>query len=83
MNDFLELADWSVRILRDDKKGVIPDILQQLDMDAKQFTYLAQNFEHPFKNLVSAAHHVRKACESTGQNWIHGMSQCEKLFSSS
>jgi hypothetical protein len=32
-------------------------------MDAKQFTYLAQNFEHPFKNLVGAAHHVRMACE--------------------
>jgi REP element-mobilizing transposase RayT len=87
LNDYLELVDWSGRILRDDKKGAIPDhlpdILQRLDMDAKQFTYLAQNFEHPFKNLVGAAHHVRKACESIGLNWVHGMSQCEKFFSSS
>ena len=46
-------------------------------------TLTGQNFEHPFKNLVGAAHHVRKACESIGQNWVHGMSQCEKFFSSS
>jgi len=57
-------VDWSGRILRDDKKGTIsdhlPGIPQRLDMDAKQFTYLARNFEHPFKNLVGAAHHVRR-----------------------
>jgi len=85
--DYLELVDWSGRIIREDKKGYIPDhlpdILQRLDMDAKQFSYLARNFEHPFKNLVGAAHHVRKACESIGLNWVHGMSQCEKFFSSS
>ena len=87
LNDYLELVDWSGRILREGKKGAIPDhlpgILQRLDMDAKQFIYLTRNFEHPFKNLVGAAHHVRKACESIGLNWVHGMSQCEKFFSSS
>ena len=87
LNDYIELVDWSGRILREDKKGAIanklPPILQRLDMDARQFIYLSQNFEHPFKNLVGATHHVRKACQSLGQNWVHGMSQCEKLFSSS
>ena len=87
LNDYLELVDWSGRILRENKKGAIPEhmpgILQRLDMDATQFIYLTRNFEHPFKNLVGAAHHVRKACESIGQNWVHGMSQCEKFFSSS
>jgi len=87
LEDYLELVDWSGRILRDDKKGAIaedlPGILQRLDMDAKQFIYLSQNFERPFKNLVGAAHHVRKACASIGQNWVHGISQCETFFSSS
>ncbi len=40
LNDYLELVDWSGRILRDDKKGAIadnlPGILQRLDMDPKQ-----------------------------------------------
>jgi hypothetical protein len=86
LNDYLELVDWSGRILRDDKKGAIsdhlPDILQRLDMDEKQFTYLVKNFEHPFKNLVGAAHHVRKACKSIGLNWVHGIRHCETFFSS-
>ena len=64
LNDYLELVDWSGRILCEDKKGAIadnlPGILQRLDMEAKQFIYLTRNFEYPFKNLVGAAHHVRK-----------------------
>ena len=44
---------------------------------------LTRNFEQPFKGLVGAAHHVRKACEDMGKRWVQGISQCEKLFSSS
>ena len=85
--DYLELVDWSGRIMREDKRGYIPDhlptILQRLDMDARHWLYLTKNFEQPFKSLVGAAHHVRKACEDLGKCWVHGISQCEKLFSSS
>jgi REP element-mobilizing transposase RayT len=86
LSDYLALVDWSGRIIREDKKGHIPehlpDILQRLDIDRRNWVYLTKNFEHPFKNLVGAAHHVRKTCEDIGKNWVHGISQCEKLFSS-
>ena len=81
------LVDWSGRIMREDKRGYIPDhlptILQRLDMDARYWLYLTKNFEQPFKSLVGAAHHVRKACEDLGKCWVHGISRCERLFSSS
>ena len=81
------LVDWSGRIMRENKRGYIPDhlptILQRLDMDARYWLYLTKNFEQPFKSLVGAAHHVRKACEDLGKCWVHGISRCEKLFSSS
>jgi len=85
--DYLELVDWSGRIIREDRKGAIPDhlpaILQRLNIDARHWIYLTSNFEHPFKNLVGAAYHVRKACVELGKCWVHGIKQCEKIFSSS
>jgi len=44
--------------------------------------YLTKNFEHPFKNLVGTARHVRQTCDAIGKNWAHGISKCAKLFSS-
>ena len=86
LTDYFELVDWTGRILRDDKKGAIPEeipeILQRLQLDARHCCYLARHFEHPFKHLVGAAHQVRSACEALGQRWAQGISQCERLFSS-
>ena len=86
LNDYLELVDWSGRILREDKKGAIPGelpaVLQRLQLDTRNWCYLTRNFEHPFKHLVGAAQHVRSACEALGQRWAQGISQCERLFSS-
>ena len=86
LTDYIELVDWSGRILREDKKGAIPEaspaILQRLQLDARNWCYLTRHFEHPFKHLVGAAHHVRSACEALGQRWAQGISQCERLFSS-
>ena len=85
--DYLELVDWSGRLLREDKKGVIPEhlplILQRLNIDARHWLYLNRHFEKPFKNLVGAAFHVRKACDELGKNWAQGIRQCEQIFSSS
>jgi hypothetical protein len=87
LTDYLDLVDWSGRILRDDKKGAVPEelpaILQRLQMDARHWCYLNRHFEHPFKHLVGAAHHVRSACEALGQRWAQGINQCEQFFPSS
>jgi len=87
LTDYIELVDWSGRILREGKRGAIPEnlpeILQRLQLDARHWCYLTRHFEHPFKHLVGAAHTVRSACEALGQRWAQGISQCERLFSSS
>jgi len=88
LRDYLELVDWSGRIIREDKKGhipeALPDILKriELDINSRHWLYLTQHFEDPFKHLVGAAHHMRSVCEAMGQRWAHGISQCERLFSS-
>jgi len=47
-------------VIREDKKGHIPahlpEIMQRLELDSRHWLYLAQHFEHPFRQLVGAAH---------------------------
>ena len=85
ITDYLELVDWTGRIIREDKKGHIakdiPPILQRLTIDPQHWHYLTTQFESPFKNLVGAVHEMRQACERLGQQWAQGIKECERLFS--
>jgi len=86
LTDYLELVEWTGRIIREDKRGAIPvnlpPLLERLNIDAKHWLYLSQHFESPFKGLVGTAHTVRNACERLGKQWVQGIKQCETLFSS-
>jgi hypothetical protein len=45
-----------VSILRDDKKGYIPDHLPDiLKIDPRHWAYQTKDFESPFKSLVGSA----------------------------
>jgi hypothetical protein len=82
--DYLELVDWTGRILRDDKRGAIPEstpqILKQLNIDPKHWCYLSQKFESEFKSLVGTSYHIKQACHQLGKQWVHGIRACEKFF---
>ncbi len=82
--DYLELVDWTGRILRDDKRGYIPDhlpdILTRLNIDPRHWVYLTKDFESPFKSLVGSTFKIRQACEQMGKNWVHGMKRCAAVF---
>jgi hypothetical protein len=86
LQDYIELVDWTGRVMRDDKRGYInktvPPILARLQLDTKNWLYLTQHFESPFKHLVGSAHSIRQACVGLGKNWAHGIRQCEVLFGS-
>jgi hypothetical protein len=62
LSDYLELVDRTGRILRDDKRGSIPEymppILVQLNINPKHWCYLSQQFESKFKSLVDMDYHV-------------------------
>ena len=73
-------------VIREDKKGAIPNqlppILARLGIEVDNWIYLAEHFESPFKSLVGTALSMRSACEQLGKNWVHGIFQGERLFSS-
>ena len=56
LTDYLELLDWTGRIIREDKRGAIakdlPLILQRLNINAENWAELTQTIETNFKGFV-------------------------------
>jgi hypothetical protein len=84
LTDYLELADWTGRILRDDKRGSIsaqqPPILDRLQIDPKQWLVCANHFESHFKGLVGKADAVQTACEHLQRKRASGVYHCRQVF---
>jgi REP element-mobilizing transposase RayT len=84
LKDYLNLIDWTGRLLRDDKRGVIaatqPPILQRLGIEAESWLSLTLGFEAHFTTLVGRPDDIRLVCESRGQSWAHGLGASRRLF---
>lgn len=65
--DYLELVDWTGRIIKANKRGQIPastsPILQRLNIDAGDWLIMAQQFEGRFGHLVGSVKTLRRACQ--------------------
>ncbi|MCW8949082.1 MAG: transposase [Sedimenticola sp.] len=84
LEDYLELVDWTGRIIRDDKRGAIPSnlptILDRLNLESKAWLDMTRSFESLFCSLVGRVDHIYAACEKLGQRWAHGISACRQLL---
>ena len=63
--DYIELVDWTGRIIRDDKRGAIgastPPILQRLGISTEHWIELSTKFESRFKGIAGSTESI-KAC---------------------
>ena len=84
LTDYLELVDWTGRILREDKRGAIddnlPPILERLNIEAKHWLFLTQHFESRFKGLVGTAYQLKRICEKLGYQRAPGLKSCQTYF---
>ena len=84
LTDYLELVDWTGRILREDKRGAIdhklPPLLARLNIDTQHWLYLAKNFESPFKGFVGTVFRVKQVCENMGYLRTPGLRGCKTYF---
>ncbi|MBL1277925.1 MAG: transposase [Ectothiorhodospiraceae bacterium] len=84
LTDYLELVDWTGRILRDDKRGAIPEItppiLNRLNIEAKHWVYLTKNFESPFKGLIGSVEKLKRVCEKLGYERTPGINGCKQYL---
>tara|TARA_R110002072_G_scaffold255748_1_gene414530 strand:- start:892 stop:1878 length:987 start_codon:yes stop_codon:yes gene_type:complete len=85
LEDYLNLVDWTGRIIRDDKRGAIPDklppILQRLGITSKQWSALTQGFEKQFHQFVGEAENVKEAASNMGYKRARGIGACRHLLS--
>lgn len=67
LKDYLELVDWTGRIIRDDKRGAIPHntppILERMDISAQQWLILSTRFESRFKGIIGKVDTLRRTCQ--------------------
>lgn len=84
LENYLELVDWTGRILRDDKRGAIPShlppILERLNIDPRYWLHMTRNFESRFKGLVGAAYQLKAACQSLGYRRTPNLAACRELL---
>jgi REP element-mobilizing transposase RayT len=84
LNDYLQLVDWSGRILRENKRGFIPadipPILQRLNQDPRNWLYLTQHFESKLKGLVGSVHKLKQVCRKLGYQRTPCLSSCQQHF---
>jgi len=86
LTDYLELVDWTGRIIRSDKRGAIPEgtppILQRLNIEPESWQQLVTQFESSLGALAGRVDSVQHACHILGKQWSKGTSRCRALFAS-
>ena len=84
LTDYLELVDWTVRILWENKLGAIevtlPPILERLQIESKHWLFLTQHFESRIKGLVGTAYKLKRVCEKLGYQRAPGLKSCQTYF---
>ncbi|NVK38654.1 MAG: transposase [Gammaproteobacteria bacterium] len=85
LTDYLELVDYTGRVIRDDKNGSIskglPPILQRLGIKADNWLTLTTSFESNFKDLVGSPTALSKAVEFLERKRRPSFQNCKALFS--
>ncbi|WP_372882422.1 transposase [Psychromonas sp.] len=72
--DYIELVDWSGRILREDKRGIIagqhPELLDSLGLDRESWLSLVSDFGKDYQGAVGSLEELALFAEHTGKRWI-------------
>ena len=82
--DYIELVDWTGRIIRDDKPGAInqsaPPILQRLNISTLHWIELSTKFEQRFKGIAGTAQSIKALGAYFGLTRIANRSNSQLLY---
>ena len=82
--DYIELVDWTGRIIRDNKRGAINEsalpILQRLDISTQHWIELSTTFEQRFKGIAGSAQSIKTLCAHFGLSRVVNRSNSQLLY---
>jgi hypothetical protein len=73
-SEYIDLIDWTGRIIRDDKRGAIPDsyppILDRLDTSQQQWIRAMTPQKQWLQRAVGSTDKIKAYCRAIGQRWL-------------
>ncbi|WP_263079117.1 transposase [Endozoicomonas sp. Mp262] len=83
LQHYLELVDWSGRVVRADKRGAIaddiPPILSRLGIDSNEWIN-TMRWNNRFYQAVGRLQAMKAHALKTGRNWLRGLTACCRLY---
>ena len=83
LSSYLELVDWTGRIVRSDKKGRIPadtpPILGRLKIDPDEWLK-TMCWDNRFRRAIGKLAALKAYAEQAGKQWIHGVGCSQSLY---
>jgi len=82
---YLELVDWTGCAIVSGKRGfidgVMPPIMQRLNVDAEAWTLAMRPRGNVFGRAMGKLDHLRLHAKTLGQSWVRGLRQAKQLYS--
>ena len=82
--DYLELVDWTGRLIREGKRGAIssqaPALLTSLGLDNDTWLSLANDFGKEYHGAVGSLEELALFATHTGKKWISGQNKLRQIY---
>jgi putative transposase len=82
--DYLDLVDWTGRLVRTDKRGSIPTelppILHRLNIEPQQWLKVANGLERHFFYAIGPVASLSEYCQRLNKRWLHGARACKAFY---
>lgn len=82
--DYMELVDWTGRVIRDGKRGYIdkkePKILNKLGFTRDIWFKSLRQFKEHSHSHIGSEKELKAVCDETGKKWLAGTKLCRELY---
>ncbi|MFT6926235.1 MAG: hypothetical protein ACJAZP_001845, partial [Psychromonas sp.] len=82
--DYLELVDWTGRVIREDKRGAIsnqiPSLLSTLGLESDTWLELSCHFGKDYHGAVGSLEELAQFAGHTGRCWVSGQNKLRSML---